>query len=148
VQVGARSQKRIGEPCACVEQVFAVVQYQEQMSGSQADAERFGCCLAGGLSNAHRGCRAMRYEVSIGERTELYQPHSIWKQMDDRSGELQRQPRLPAAAHARQRQQPRIRTPSLQLRQLPLPPDEARQQRWQIVAKCTERRGWACHANQ
>ena len=97
--------------------------------------------LPGLLADAERVRHGLADERRIAQRRQLHEPDAIRILVKQRVRHLQRQPGLAAAAGADQRQQARGGQPLLDLRDLSLAADEARQGLGQVVPRLWRSRG-------
>ncbi len=84
-------------------------------------------------------CQRLRHEVGIRQAREFDQPHAIRKRVEQVGGDLQREPRLAAAAGAGQREQPGLAQQRLHFRDFLFAADEARQLLRQVVGRRVQR---------
>ena len=98
----------IGQAPGCLDEVFAVVQHEQQAAVVQCrDDAVLGC--AAGLRDPERGRDGGWYRVGLGDRRELAEPGPVRVAGLASRGDRQGEPGLANAAHPGQREQPRLR---------------------------------------
>ena len=115
------------------QQVLEVVQLQEHLLVAQVLLEQLARAAPARLGQAQAPGDGGRHQPLVAQRGQVDERHPVGVALGQPSGGGQRQPRLAAAAHARQRDQPRLGQQVRDRRQLRLPPDEAGQGRWQVA---------------
>ena len=118
---------------APLEQVLDVVENEQQLLRSKIVAERLDHGPRRLLLDFERLCHGLRHETRIRERGELDQPHAVTKRVEQLASHLDREAGLARAASAGQRQQPIRRHKLLELHDLLLATNEARQLTGQVV---------------
>ena len=117
---------------ACVEQLLAVIEQQEQPALGQVlhqDVEWRTRCL---LLQSQRGGHAVRQKCRVLQLVQLDEPHTVVELSPHGLRHPQGEPSLADATHPHQRHQPRGRQLRLGLGHLILAVDEARQLRGQV----------------
>ena len=119
--------------------MLAVVQDQHQLLRLEVRAQRLRERPAGFLAHAqHLGGRAGD-QRRIDDRREIDEPDAVRIRVHQVGADLHREARLAEAAHAEQRQQPRLTEPLLGLRHFALAADERRGLLRQVVRRRLER---------
>jgi hypothetical protein len=109
------------------DQMLAIVQEQQQLSGLQMIEEGLEGRLLGRMRNAERPGEELRQKRRVTERGQLHQPDAIAIPVADRPGDVQGQPRLATATRAAERDEARAGQQAFGFCQLALAPDKARQ---------------------
>ena len=130
---GQARSRALGQPCAGGDQVLAVVEEEQQVLGLEKGRQGLDQRLAGRLAHAKGRGDGLGHQRRVGERGQLDQPDAIRVARELGSRRLDRQPGLAAAAGAGQGEQPGGGEQSLDLGDLALASDEARQSDWQVV---------------
>ena len=141
----AAAQQQLGELRTRIEQMLGVVQHQQQLPRSEPFGHRLHEVLARLLRDAEGFRHGLGNERRVAQRGQLDEPDAIRILVEHRARHLQRQPRLAAAAGTGERQQSRGGQPSLDLRDLLVAADEARQGLRQVVPRLRRRRGRLLH---
>ena len=89
------------------QQVLAVVQHQQHVPSRQDRDQRACQWLTRGLIDAQNASQPPRHQQRVRHRRQLHQPDSVGVVRHRTARDLEREPRLAAAADPRQRQQPR-----------------------------------------
>jgi hypothetical protein len=131
--------KGFSEPRARVDQVFAVI--EEEQEGLGAEVVRNGSLerAPGLVAQAEDGGDCLRDERRVGKGRELDEPDPIRKGLQDLGRDLEREAGFPGTTHAREREQPRRREQRLDPCDLTLPPDEGGELDREVVAEKPER---------
>ena len=104
--------------------MLAVVEHEQEARVADLAHERGDRVLLGAQVEPDRGGGLAGDQCRVADRGQLDEPRAL--RVVPR-GELQREPRLAAAAGAGEREQPGVAQQPSELRQLALAPDEARQ---------------------
>ena len=148
-QLRVGMQQRVGQLGACVDQVLAIIQYQQHILIAQVRGERGEQRPAGLLTHTQHGGDCLRNERRIGQWRQLDQPDSIREPRVHRRRQLQRQAGLAGAAWPSERQQAGVSKRGGNRRQLVCAADEAGQLCRQVVRHGGDRGRRLCclHSN-
>ena len=124
VSCGAARSNASVERCRRRQQVLAVVEHEQQLARREEVDHGRDQLLRGQRPDVERGCDRVRDESWIRDGCELDERGARLVRRLDRAGKLEREPRLPDAAGARQRQNTRVPEQRIQLRELALSTDE------------------------
>ena len=128
--------------------MLAIVQYQQQIAGSQEPAQSGEQGLAWLLVDSQHAGHRTRHQLGTagggpGQRGKLDQPHPLGVRRHPRRRHPQREPCLAGAARTGKRDQPGHGEEIPNLRHLPCPPHEAAPGRGQIGSvRGVPRRRW------
>ncbi len=113
-----------------------VVENQQQLPGSKMVAECFDHGPRRLLLDLQRLGYGLRHQTRIRQRGKLHQPDAVGKRLNQPIRDFDGKARLARAAGTGERHQPIHRHELLELRDLLLAPDEARQLIGQVVSAC------------
>ncbi len=135
----AVSHQRVGEACACVDQVLAIVEHEQHPLLLEMTDERVLRGLARKIADAEHGGHRLRHEARLGQRRELDHPRAIGEAVEILGRDLQAQARLAAAPRADHRHERRLREKRTDMGEHVLPAHERRDLPRQIVALYRQR---------
>ncbi len=133
------TEQRVGEVRAGAHHVLAVVEDEQEPARLHVRAQRLRQRLAGLLAHAEGLGGHVGHEQGIADRGEVEEPDAVGIRVERVGCDLQRQPRLAEAAHAQQREEPRLAEQRGGLGKLPLASDERRELFGQVVGRRFER---------
>jgi hypothetical protein len=131
LELGARAEKVVRQPRARLDEVLAVVQNQERLSGLQVVQQGLGRRKPA-PAQAKRPCRALGHELGTREGGQLDETDAVLEVFRQVGRSLQRKPGLAATSGTGERQQPARRQHALQVVQLTLAPDKTAGLRRQV----------------
>ena len=118
------AEQRVRQRCRRRQQVLAVVEHEQQLARREEVDHGRDQLLRGQWPDIERGSDRVRDESWVGDGCELDERGTRRVRGLDRARKLEREPRLPDAAGARQRQNTRVPEQRIQLRELSLSADE------------------------
>src|SRR5262245_46586637 len=128
-------QKMIRQFCACLNQVLAIIQDQQQAFGAQIIRNDIEDGHVWHLTQSKYPRDSWRDERNLGERRQFCHPGPIREGWQKLLPNLQCEPGLACSARTCQREQARVREQLLYFNQLALTPDEAGQLKRQVMWK-------------
>ena len=137
-QLRATPRQLVDESRAFVEHVFAVVEHQQHRLVTDVIAERGDEGHVGVFVCAEHVGDLTVDARARGQRRELHVPDPVGMLVDAVRGELQAQPRLPAAPRAGERHEPVLVERVRDVEELVLAPDEGGELRGQVVGRRVE----------
>ncbi len=135
-----RTQQRFGEARAGSDEVFAIVEDEQEPLVAEEAGERGGERALGLLAKIERGRDAFDDHRGISGRGEFDEPNAVRIVVDQVGSHLQRQARLAGATRAGEREQARAAEQALHFGQFALAADEARELQGQIIRRAFERK--------
>jgi hypothetical protein len=94
----------INQVSACIQQVLAVVEDEQQMTVPENRCQRASHRLVGTLAHAHGGRHEMWHQARIGDGPQFDEPDAVGVALESCPSHFQRQPCLAAPANPRQGQ--------------------------------------------
>ena len=134
------AQQRAGQPGAGIQQMLAVIQYQQQLRRPQPVDQRLQHRHITRLPHPQRQHHLRGHQPRIGDTGQLGQPHPVREPAHHPRPGLQGQPGLSRPAGPGQRDQPRLAQQPFQPGQVLLAAQEAGQRRGQVMPRRKRRR--------
>src|SRR5262249_8878595 len=123
----------LGDGARLVEQVFAIVQKDERAHTRDVAIQGLPERCSRYLARTHRRHNHLQEACPVRHWRHLHEPDPVRKIVEDVFRKLERQPRLPAAAHTRKRQETLLKQELPTLGKILFSTDEALQLTWQVV---------------
>lgn len=132
---GARCQHGVGKAGAGLDHVLAVVEDEEQVATHEEVPEHVGRRCAPRAAKAQHPSRFVGDVGLLRPRGEIDEPHAVGSAADLPTSKLESQPGLAHPTRAGEGHQPSPAQRLTHRLELPSPPEQRRQRRWQVVLR-------------